>query len=283
MNKELKIKCDCNSLMEFDYYANKFICPKCRKRLSLNEIKGREVISEQPLKISKVSINYQKDYFIKKIKKQLKKLLLIPKEFSKLKDVDEKDINSLEAYIVRYNATIALVDDGIYEIKDIILDNYLNLDSNIINLLYPLDFNCKYETIDSEVKEIMNNPINSIIYLKEEYEVFLCTIYDCQIKYNNKNYHIAMNSYNSKNCMEIPISKNKFLLITSLFLIVDIIYFIFSRVTNADKDFTTFITNIMFIMEFPILIILYISSKFNYHEEEAKNKIIVNKKTNFKK
>ncbi len=291
MLKELKVKCNCNSLMEFDYYANKFICPNCGKRLTLNEIKDRGVIESDSKVINKIDVKYQKDYFLEEIKKKLKKCILVPKEFKKLKKLQENDINNVEVYVIRYNGIIVL-DNNIYEIKDLVFDNS-NLDSNIINLLYPIDFNNKYEVINKnldnfneieesihkEVEKIVEGPDNKIIYLKEEYDIYLECIYDYQINYNNKNYHIAMNTYNSKTYIEVPISKYKFLVITSFFLIIDILYFIFIRLMDSDKEFSTLITIIMFIIELLVLIILYNSSRVTYQEEKSKNKAIISKKS----
>ena len=291
MIKELKVKCDCSSLMEFDNYANKFICPKCGKRLSLNEINGREVIESDSIKINKLDIKVQKDYFLKEIRKELKKVLIVPKEFKKIKKLEEKDINNIEVYVVRYNGVFVL-DNTIYEINDLILDNN-NLDSNIINLLYPIDFNNKYEIINKdldnfneieesiheEIKKIIDNSSKKIIYLKEEYDIYLSTIYDYQINYNEKNYHIAMNTYNLKTYIEVPISKFKFLIITSFFLIIDISFFIFIRLMNSDKEFSTLITIIMFIIELLVLILLYNSSRVTYQEEKSKNKTVIKSKS----
>ena len=61
MIKELKVKCECNSLMEYDSYANRFICPKCGKRYALNEINGKEVFVSNSSKAYKMNEAYNKE------------------------------------------------------------------------------------------------------------------------------------------------------------------------------------------------------------------------------
>ena len=88
MIKELKIKCDCNSLAEYDNYANRFICPKCGKRYNLNEINKKEVIVSNNTKTYKMNEVYNQEDFLNKIKNKLKKTILIPKEFRKLNNLN---------------------------------------------------------------------------------------------------------------------------------------------------------------------------------------------------
>ncbi len=286
MINELKIKCDCNSLMEYDSYANKFICPKCHKRYTIKEIDGKEVIVTNSRKAYKMNQVYNKEDFLKKIKTKVKKTILVPKEFSKL---DNLNINELEIYLVSYNAKF-IIDNTIYELNNLIIDDYLDLDSNIINLLYPIDYNGNFQEIDYNIdnfnelekisheylKDLVNN--TNILYLKEEYKVFIYTIYDLEIIYKNNKYHLAMNSYNSKMYMEIPIAKYKFILITLFFLIIDILFFIFIRKEEIYYTFSLILTLIMFLIELISLISLYNLSRVKYQELSSKNKVIINKK-----
>ena len=66
MIKELKVKCDCNSLMEYDSYANRFICPKCRRRYTIKEIDGKEVVVSNSSKAYKMNEVYNKEDFLNK-------------------------------------------------------------------------------------------------------------------------------------------------------------------------------------------------------------------------
>ena len=48
---------------------------------------------------------------------------------------------------------------------------------------------------------------------------------------------------------------------------------------NSDKEFSTLITIIMFIIELLVLILLYNSSRVTYQEEKSKNKTVIKSKS----
>lgn len=322
MKRELYIKCDkCLSYMNFDISNKSFICSNCNNKKNVNDIgllNDTKLNSDDYenlfLDIKYFSTKYTKKDFIENVKREIKFKSLIPKKFLKLKKIREIDIKKIYIPFMIFDATIILVPkeeklkDSLvyYEIKNMIIDDYMSIDKSIMNMLYPLDLDSDFELKNKNISDLFSN-INDknlflhlenkvmdniifennlnmsknnydLVFLKEKVEFVVLPIYDYSIEYNSEDYHISMNANTGKFYNEIPINYKKIYLIMISFLFIDVIFFYLSQLVRVIDEFTFIISVIIFIMQFLILWCLYLLSKKTYNVEINKNKIKIVRK-----
>ena len=319
MERNIGIKCKlCNQIMKFDYYINKFTC-KCNNKYSLNEVSKNDMFYiENDFKNildSKIvlNINYQKEDFIKDLKRKIKHKLLIPDSFLKLKKLKKEDIKTIyiPLLLCSFKCAITLENEKenyLYEIKNMIFDEYTNFDKKVLNSLYPvnlyenneeqgivnnslikefkIDFpdmnKLIHERVKSNLKEelkftIDKKEILDIIILQEEINCIYLPIYDFDINYKNKDYHQVMNTNTGKVGVKVPISKIKLIFITIFFLISDAFFFYLSNLIRVEEIACFVISFLIFIIELLSIICLYFLTCGIINKSDNKNKYLIKK------
>lgn len=316
MERNIGIKCRlCNKTMKFDYYANKFIC-KCNNKYSLNEVSKNDMFYiendfKNILGSKKIlNINYQKEEFIKEIKEKLKHKSVIPDSFLKLNKINKDDIKTIYVPLLLCNFKCAILlkdekENYLYEIKNMIFDEYTNFDNEVLNSLYPIDLyddsleqgminnyeikELKVDFLDIEksiqeeakekIKENLKLDINiseilDIIILQEDINCIYLPIYDFNIVYKNKNYHLAMNANTGKVSIKVPVFKTKLVVISIFFIIIDIIFFYLSNLIKLEEKACLVISFLIFIIELLTIICLYFKNDNNLNFNN-KNKYLI--------
>ncbi|MBQ8472982.1 MAG: hypothetical protein IJ501_05715 [Bacilli bacterium] len=300
MERRLCIKCnECQKLMDFDYYANKFIC-KCNNKYGLEDLADKNKIiiinDNQPtFKIDKkLNINFSKDFFVSELKHQFKYKPLAPDCFLSLKK--QKNLNVKLNYIplILYETKCAIFFNdkdekiSLYKISNMIFDEYTNFDNEVLSSLYPIDlhekteeqglitdslveeFNMKFDdiinSIQIKVKEKLNYNVKldtnsnknfDMIFLNETYQCILLPIYDCNMNYKNKVYHLSMNANTGKVSVKFPIDNIKLFIITILFLVIDIVFFYLSHLLGVIEEFCIGISIGIFIIQLLLIWCMY--------------------------
>lgn len=305
MERELCIKCsNCQGLMKYDYYANKFKCKGCKNIIHLKEIDKNDIVivnnKENNLVFDKsLSINFSEKSFLDEVKNALKYKVLVPDSFLKLKKLDESDINLIYIPLIKYSCKciISFNDEeeiSLYEINNMIFDEYANFDLDTLKSLYPVDLDSKLEevkedcfidknniddiillSIQDKVKKYLDSDINSnkdfdILFLNEKIECILLPIYDYKINYNNKDYHFTMNANTNKFVSFYPIDNKKIILILTFFLIIDIIFFYLSSLARMIEVFCLLISILIFVIQILIILCIFFLTVNNENEINIK-------------
>lgn len=254
-----------------------------------------------------LAINYQKEDFIKEVNKILKYKVLMPDCFLKFRKIKDKDIKLIYLPLILYDANIVTYSPNnenifLYELNNMLFDEYTNFDKDTLDSLYPINLSDIIETskltsdllvekfkqnlvdilnsIQKEIRNILNNDIImktnndnfEVIFLKEKIECILLPIYDFNIKYKKKIYHFAMNANIGKVSVKVPVDNIKLIIITILFLIIDIIFFYFGYLAKVIEKFGICISIIIFILEILLILCLYFFTKGINNSNDNKNK-----------
>ena len=299
MQRKLYVRCDkCSKTLKFDNYAKRFICYDCNNRIPLSEItKENSFIEEdmsfdETLKKAKMLPRvFTKEDFLTMLKHKLKNKAFAPDSFLKIKKYIAQNVNVINLPLILYECECACYDGEeqdykIYKIENMIYDEYLKFNKEVLNSLYPIDvkmvsdevlennnFNIDYQDVLTSVHEKVQNDFakKDVIFLEEKIECIVLPIYDCNLKYKNKEYHLAMNSTTGKISLKVPVDNIKIVVVLLLYLIVDISLFIISSMLHLTEQFTFIMAILLFVMELFGLICMYISTKI-YESDDNKNK-----------
>ena len=316
MERNLCIKCNkCSSIMKFNITSKAFLCSNCNNINKIEDISNDNIIinndnnlDESFKNIKCFPSNYSKTDFINNIQQDIKFKTLIPKEFKKLKKLNESDINKLYLPFEVYNGIVALLFENsitFYDIKDMIIDEFIDVNYNIVDMMYPLDLDSKTEiyenncdnilsnihskdlikNIEDVVKknlilednlELENDDIN-IVFIKEKIDIILLPIYDYIIRFDNKEYHLSMNANTGKCLIKIPTKNTKIITIIISFLLIDIIFFFLSQLVRMIDEFVIGMSIVLLVIQFLIIWCLYLLSKNTKYNYSAKNKSKIKK------
>ena len=299
MQRKLYIKCDkCSKTLKFDNYAKRFICYDCNNRIPLSEVNEKNSFIEENISFDEtlkhakmLPIVFTKEDFLTMLKHKLKNKVFAPDSFLKIKKYIAQNVNVINLPLILYECECACYNEEeqdykIYRIENMIYDEYLKFNREVLNSLYPIDvnmvsnevlednnFNIDYQDVLTSIHEKVQNDFDKkeVIFLEEKIECIVLPIYDCNVKYKNKEYHLSMNSTTGKISLKVPVDNTKMVVILAVFLIVDIFLFIISSMLDLMEQFTFTMAILLFVMELFGLICMYIFTKI-YESDDNKNK-----------